>query len=1837
MKALLFFIFLLFLSVSNSFGGGLQKLNDIKGITLKKQTPIFIEYKAPEMGVYSFHINSPGSIQLFAKEDVSNREKKRVTPLLKKGSALQNISLEKVFLTPKNSYVLGIVANQDSTLTVSKEKSVVKTGGDTLSLDQWLVVQADTKKKIKASVAQQQPVKIVVYQEPGEDVEVKVKNGRIPKSGLYPYVFGFKDKVYDKDNYIYVIPGYNKTARFPYVLIHMSKFNEDELLEPNSFDHGIKVELNHTIRGSLLSTDVDKINWDVVKTIPQNLKIESDTKSGSFSVKITKVEPKIERLLYRKSQKGLIEIPNLLLEPGTYEMSITREGQGDEGIRYSIAMSPYIDDGEIFDQEPNDFIAKKQFENDFVVKGNLNHSDKDVFTHIVPTNGELWRYVAIGDIDKFEVYDRSKRRLFSVEPGHTNVISEYLTLLRGAKTIILRGSGQYTLRAIALGAPTPGFEKESNNSIENAERLHLGTTKKGVLRTKADKDVYYLSLASSQPVRFTITPPDDGNLTAQLNYAHMGSGQGQVVGGTVTVGPEDEEPFSFSSNLPAGDYTLHIESPDNNSLGDYSIETTLNYKTIVQEPDDSRGLWRLFPPDSAARGVVDSFNFSNHYIIPVSPGTTILTACDSRKKMNWSLEKMGGDKDNILKNSSGLFIYENLTKKIEYLLLKNKSYSNNNYLCQSRVLPDLNVTPVSSVSEEKDFVLKLGEKFTTNKKGKIFIKLDIPDYKKGVLLCNSESNESLKLYNHDNSISNLSKSYKFAIINNNNKENIKITQGDKGIITCGLVDFNSLPSVSSSLADKMKEEVKRYSGFIIDDSMHSQIFQPIPARLLLDVSVELQQNQIRAYAKAGQRIKGNLTIGNRGVERSITKIDSRLLADGWKLLDIPPAVTLDPGEKKEISFEIIIPPFVAENNHPALEFAFQQGWKQMKKIVPLKINQQVKDVEFINYWSIPEELRGSINVLWDSLGSRLIEIDGKPADERKVERSRFLHDGIALHHFDQAAAPGKELVFNIGLPAPVAGAMFHLLSSRERATWPDNYSIELKDEVGRWHKVATGSLDASSQPQYIIFDRVVTACQAKLIIHDCHLNPKCTWGPSIEEFQLLADRDWRPKERFNLADPDFGAHVVFSKPSFSTNWNDVFLNCKNNPRACSGHQLDEGNENITVLSFNRDRTALIDEIRWKNNKHEQRQLETYVYVSKETPFGPWEKIGKLQSENTNTRVLKLDKSVWTKYIKFVTPVQKTPQIFYPPASLEIFEAKEFHSILGSWEESNSRAVYEDISDISTMEVITIAGGASKEESVVIPLNEKIESSVKLERNADWYSFTVPGDKAMDVTLSFHETIRPEQSFNLEDSTGKLIELHQKKRKNQQAQYGATVPPGNYFLKVYEPPRSIVITWDTSNSVREFIPYTINAVRKWAKSLQPGRDMLQLLPFGAASPILSNWAGSLDDVLPYIDTIEPTSSSEAEKTMFTAVKMLQNRPGVAGIVVITDNESKYDPGFWELAEKVKPRIVALSIINYKKLFTNAMRSWGKINNGVMRIVEGRWHLDDGFELASAIFRASKPYKFSVTLTPVERKKLLASIELKVIENADLRSSVAVILDGSGSMLKRMANGKRRITIAKSALLNVTRYGIKDSTKLSLRVFGIKKDSCQTIKLINQQPLNKNLLKNTIDDIHIENYAKTAIGTALSAVSDDFTYDDMLKNVILVTDGEETCGGDVPAEIRKLVNAGINVNIIGFAIDDTQLKSEMRSWALLGNGSYFDVSSLSDFTQALRRGAKPSFIIKRKSQIAGESEEIFILRNDESITIPAGMISVMNSTGEKELMEFQLQPGEKRTLVYDNKLR
>jgi Mg-chelatase subunit ChlD len=862
----------------------------------------------------------------------------------------------------------------------------------------------------------------------------------------------------------------------------------------------------------------------------------------------------------------------------------------------------------------------------------------------------------------------------------------------------------------------------------------------------------------------------------------------------------------------------------------------------------------------------------------------------------------------------------------------------------------------------------------------------------------------------------------------------------------------------------------------------------------------------------------------------------------------------------------------------------------------------------VTYWHAPDALRGGLNVLHYGLGARLIQIDGETIDEGKQVSEKPLHDGLAPHIGGQNIS--KDLVFRLAAPSELAGGMVQLRSTTSPARWPTGaeFFVPTADESG-WRRVAAGELATEHAPQYFVFDAPVTTDRIRVRFPDCHSACSQVY---LQEIQAIAVPGHHPEDLppINAANLELGGHVLFADPDYAGPWNRTFL--ETHPTSSNQGWYTREPERSFVVGFHQNRAARLQAIAWIGDPEDGERIpEARIETSIVSPAGPWTTLDALPSppEGELRSVLEFDTPVWARYLRITLPTDEGERRVGPDA-LEAIEAPG-QSVVALWEDDQPAAAYEAETAEQALAAVPPAGGADRESAVRIETGSATMSSVLIERNEDWWRLSVPGDLPQDLTLDFGPR-PPAVATELLGENGQPIALDSS---GSGRRLDARLAPGDYLLRIHEPPRSVVIAWDTSGSVAAYRDRTLAAVRTWARSLQPGRDALQLLPFRREGFILDDWAERPEDVEPALRELPEEQSSASEAAMMMAADALADRRGARGIVIITDAETGMEPKLWPVLIDAMPRVVSLSIDSDSRENAAIMMDWAALNGGRFRRVIGALGLADGMDMANALFRAPKAYEVTATLTELVEPEGEATLVIapSTANDASPVGAVELILDASGSMLQRM-EGRRRIDIAHDALERLVSETLPAGTPFAFRAFGLEADACRTELVVPLGPLDREDAARKISGVPAVNLAKTAIADSLRAAREDLAGTAPPRVVVLVTDGEETCGGDPGAAIAELRASGLDarINIVGFAIDDADLAETFAGWADSGGGTYFNAGSAEALETSIAEALKPRFEIV-KIFLDGRTEVVGNVALDEPAVVPAGRLRITPASG------------------------
>ena len=201
------------------------------------------------------------------------------------------------------------------------------------------------------------------------------------------------------------------------------------------------------------------------------------------------------------------------------------------------------------------------------------------------------------------------------------------------------------------------------------------------------------------------------------------------------------------------------------------------------------------------------------------------------------------------------------------------------------------------------------------------------------------------------------------------------------------------------------------------------------------------------------------------------------------------------------------------------------------------------------------------------------------------------------------------------------------------------------------------------------------------------------------------------------------------------------------------------------------------------------------------------------------------------------------------------------------------------------------------------------------------------------------------------------------------------------------------------------------------------------------------------------------------------------------------------------------------------------------------------------------------------------------------------NVELILDASNSMWGQI-KGESKISIAKGVLKQIIDR-LSEEMNVGLRLYGhrykIKDErACQDTELIIPiGPLQKDQLIQTIEKIKPK--GKTPLVYSILQSPQDFAN---LRGgtVVLISDGVESCEGDIKSIAPKLKESGIEltVNIVGFGIKEEEARKQLETIAKSTGGIYLDAKDSQELLSSLQQTLKIEYALideKGKAKASG----------------------------------------------------
>ncbi len=186
----------------------------------------------------------------------------------------------------------------------------------------------------------------------------------------------------------------------------------------------------------------------------------------------------------------------------------------------------------------------------------------------------------------------------------------------------------------------------------------------------------------------------------------------------------------------------------------------------------------------------------------------------------------------------------------------------------------------------------------------------------------------------------------------------------------------------------------------------------------------------------------------------------------------------------------------------------------------------------------------------------------------------------------------------------------------------------------------------------------------------------------------------------------------------------------------------------------------------------------------------------------------------------------------------------------------------------------------------------------------------------------------------------------------------------------------------------------------------------------------------------------------------------------------------------------------------------------------------------------------------------------------------QGKLLLMLDASGSMKESDPSGTSKMVAAKKALSAVVR-GLPGDAQVGLRVYGATQPggkptpkACRDTQLVH--PIDRLDRPGLLRDIRgFRAKGETPIAYSLKQAAKDLG-DSGKRSIVLVSDGEESCVPNPCPVVKKLVGAGVDlqINTVGFGVEE-KARKQLQCIADAGHGSYYDAKDADELTASLTK--------------------------------------------------------------------
>jgi hypothetical protein len=420
-------------------------------------------------------------------------------------------------------------------------------------------------------------------------------------------------------------------------------------------------------------------------------------------------------------------------------------------------------------------------------------------------------------------------------------------------------------------------------------------------------------------------------------------------------------------------------------------------------------------------------------------------------------------------------------------------------------------------------------------------------------------------------------------------------------------------------------------------------------------------------------------------------------------------------------------------------------------------------------------------------------------------------------------------------------------------------------------------------------------------------------------------------------------------------------------------------------------------------------------------------------------------------------------------------------------------------------------------------------------------------------------------------------------------------PDDYLLKIDRPESYLTIVFDDSGSMGPSVGIVKKILGGYLDNLGEGLN-LQLMKYEDEPTTLSDFTHDAAMLKQAMEKeVRGGGGTDTFKGLKAAIDSVGRQKGNRAVLAIFDvidcgkgNCMQYYTDMWN---GILSSGISFSTIAVQKgweaetsYYTNSRQ---RIFKEIAYSSQGQFYYspspDKVEESADQIFRQlTLPVEYRVKAEWIQTERMPGFIEVKFEEGAEKKAAknVELILDASNSMWGQI-QGKAKITIAKEVLDQIIN-GLPDEMNVGLRLYGHRyglndNRACQDTELVTPIGLiDKKQLTDAVDAITPR--GKTPLVYSVLEGIKDFK-DLKGGTIVLISDGVESCDGDINSIAPALKEAGLDlqVNIVGFDIKEVEARKQLEAIATSTGGIYLDAKDSEQLLDSLEQTLRVEFVV------------------------------------------------------------